>query len=77
MRWRLIFEEYSHEMIYIQGSKHIAAYALTKVDIVDTPNPIKHTIKSVNEYYGLEDEDIFYTLLIIKLLYKMNRKTQN
>ena len=58
MRWRLILEEYSPELIYIQGSKNIAADALSRLDIVDTPNPVKNNIKSVNEHYGLEDEDI-------------------
>ena len=40
MRWRLILEEYSPELIYIQGSKNIAADALRRLDIVDTPNPV-------------------------------------
>ena len=42
MRWRLILEEYSPELIYIQGSKNIAADALSRLDIVDTPNPVKN-----------------------------------
>ena len=32
---------------------------MIRLDIVDfTPNPVKSIIKSVNEHYGLEDEDI-------------------
>ena len=58
MRWRLILEEYSPELIYIQGSKNIAADALSRLDIVDTPNPVKNNFKSINEHYGLENEDI-------------------
>ena len=58
MRWRLILEEYGPELIYIQGSKNTAADALSRLDIVDTPNPVKNNIKAVNEHYGLDDEDI-------------------
>ena len=41
MRWRLILEEYNPELIYIQGSKNIAADTLSRLDIVDTSNLIK------------------------------------
>ena len=58
MQWRLILEGYSPELIHIQGSKNIAADALNRLDIVDTPNPVKNSIKSIIEHYGLEDEDI-------------------
>ena len=58
MYWILILEEYNPELIYIQGSKNIAADTLSRLDIVDTPNPVKHNIKSVNEHYGSEDEEI-------------------
>ena len=40
MRWKLIVEEYNPELIYTQGSKNIAADALSVLDIVDTNNPI-------------------------------------
>ena len=58
MRWTLIFEEYCPELIYTQGSKNIAADVLSRLDLVDSPNPVKHNIKCVNEHYGLENEDI-------------------
>ena len=58
MQWGHILEEYSPELIYIQSSKNIAADALSRLDIVDTPNPVKNNINSINEHYGLEDEDI-------------------
>ena len=60
MWWRLILEEYSNspELIYIQGSKNITADAVSRLDIVNTPNTVENNIKSVNEHYGLEDEDI-------------------
>ena len=60
IQWRLILEECSPELFYIQGSKHIAADAISRLDIVDTPNPVKNSIEFVNEYYGLEDEDILH-----------------
>ena len=70
MQWRLILEEYHHELICIQGSKNIATDTYTKVfkiiavdalsrlDIVDTPNPVQKNIKCVNNHYGLEDKEI-------------------
>ena len=45
MRWRLILEEYSPELIYVQGSKNTAAGALSRLDILDTPNHAKNNIK--------------------------------
>ena len=39
---------------------NIAADALSRLDIVDTPNPVKINIESVNEHYGLGDEDVSY-----------------
>ena len=44
MQWRLILEEYSPELIYIHGSKDVAADALSRPDIVDTAYPIKNNI---------------------------------
>ena len=31
---------------------------MSRLDIVDTPYPVKDYIESINEHYGLEDEDI-------------------
>ena len=47
-------------MFYIKDSKITAADALSRLDIVDTSNPVQNNIKPVNKYYGLEDEDILY-----------------
>ena len=58
IQWRHILEEYDCKLIYIQVSKNIAADAFSRLDIVDSPIPVKNNIKSVNEYYRLEDEDI-------------------
>ena len=58
MQWRLILVEYNPELIYIQGFKNITADALSRLDEVDIPNPVKNNIISINEHYGLEDEDI-------------------
>ena len=34
MQWRLILEEYSPELIYIHGSKNVAADALSRLEMV-------------------------------------------
>ena len=60
MQWRLILQEYSPELIYIQGSNNVTADALSRLGMDDTPNPVQNNIKSVNEHHGLEDEDISY-----------------
>ena len=54
IQWRLILEEYSPELIYIPGSKNIAADVLSRLDILDIPNPVINNFKSINEHYGLE-----------------------
>ena len=55
MQWGFLLEECSPELIYTQDSKNIAADTLSRLDIVDTLNPIKNNIESLNEHYGLED----------------------
>ena len=35
MRWQLILEEFSPELIYIKGSKNIVADALSRLDKID------------------------------------------
>ena len=44
MRWRLILEEYSPELIYIQGSKNITVDVWSRLDIVDTPNLYRNNL---------------------------------
>ena len=58
MWWRLILEEYSHELIYIRYSKNTAAGTLSRLDIVDTLNPVENNMKSVKVLCALEEEDI-------------------
>ena len=55
MQWRLSLEEYSPELIYIQGSNNIV---LCRLDIVGTPSLFEVSIESVNEHSRLEDEVI-------------------
>ena len=54
MRWRLILEEYNPEFICIQGSKNIVADVSSRLDIVDTNNPIKPNMSSLEKYFSLE-----------------------
>ena len=56
MRWRLILEEYNPELIYIQGSKNIAADVISRFDIVGTNNQIKPNISE----FSLEKEDVLH-----------------
>ena len=72
MTWRLILEEYNPEIIYIRGSKHIAADALSRLNIVDTNNPIKTNMSSLAEHFSSEKK-IFYIQLITKLICNINK----
>ena len=60
MRWRLILEEYSPELIYIQGSKNVAADALSRLELDDNAEPIKEDAQSLAEHFALEEEDILH-----------------
>ena len=42
----------------MQSSKNIAPDTLSRLDIVDIPNPVKNNLKSINEHYGIEYKDI-------------------
>ena len=44
MRLSLILEKYNAVLVYIQGSKNVAADVLNRLDIVDTPNPVNNNI---------------------------------
>ena len=70
MQWIPILEEYSPELIDIQGSKNIAADVWSGLDIVDTPNHVKIIL---NLSMG-QKMQTFHTLQIIKLLCEINRK---
>ena len=59
---QLNLEGNSPEFICIQVSKNIVANALSRLDKVDTPNPVQNNIDSVNDHYGLEDEDISHPI---------------
>ena len=41
IHWRFILEQYSPKLLHIQGSNNIAAEALSRLDKVDTSNPVE------------------------------------
>ena len=47
-------EEYNLELIYVQGSKNIAADVLNRLDIVDANNIIKPNMSSLAKHISLE-----------------------
>ena len=76
MRWRLILEEYNPELIYIQGSKNIAADTLSRLDIGDTHNPIKPNISPLAEHFSLEKEDVLCPVNYKTIMqYQQNNKS--
>jgi hypothetical protein len=52
MRWRLYIEEYSPDLCYIEGTKNVAADALSLLGILNNPmneahfTPLKHFVPS-------------------------------
>ena len=60
MRWRLILEEYSPELVYIKGTKNIPTDALSRLDLVTDPEPIKADPQSLKEHFALEEEDLLH-----------------
>ena len=75
MRWRLILEEYNPELIYIQGSKNIAADVLSRLDMVDANYPIKPNMPSLAEHFSLEKEDFLHPFNYKTIMqYQQNNK---
>ena len=72
-RWRLILEVYNLELIYIQGSKNIAADALSRLDEVDTNNPIKPNMSSLVEHFPSEIEDVLHPVNYKNLSCNINK----
>ena len=71
MRWRLILEEFSPELIYIKGSKNIVADALSRLDKIDNVNntssnntnnnnKVEPTLESLSENFALNKEDVLH-----------------
>ena len=54
--------EYNPELIYTQGSKNIAADSLSRLDVVDTNNPINPNIQSLAKRFLLEKEDVLHSV---------------
>jgi hypothetical protein len=73
MRWRLIIEEYSPELIYIKGENNIVADALSRLDL--TPTTISPSTDEMAESFALEDEDLPITAF--PLQYKLIAQQQN
>ena len=57
-----MLQEYIPELIHIWGCENIAAKVFCRLDIVDTPNPVKNNIKSVNCHYEIEGKNISYPI---------------
>ena len=65
MRWRLIIEEFSPELIYVKGQNNIIADALSRLNIDETSsendsknNTSKPSLNELAKHFGLEDDDL-------------------
>ena len=64
MRWRLILEKHNPKFIHIQGAENIAADALSRLDTIDTNNPIRPYMSSLAEHFSFEKEDVLQKTII-------------
>ena len=53
-----MLENFCPELISIQDSKFITTDAWSRLDVVDTNNPIKPNMSSLAEYYSVGNEDV-------------------
>jgi hypothetical protein len=60
MRWRLIIEEFSPELIYLKGERNIVADALSRLELQnsDVPSTKMHDLRYLAEHFALEDEHL-------------------
>ena len=85
MRWRLIVEEFSQQLIYIKCTKNISADALSHLDKKDDlnnnnsnkTNKVEPTLESLSENFALKKEDILHPSVLKKMnvLFKLLRKS--
>ena len=69
MRWGLILEELNPELIYIKGSKNIAADALSHLDNIDNVNneynnKVEPPLESLSEHFALNKEDVLHSISV-------------
>ena len=58
MRWRLILENFSAQLIYIQGSKDITSDTFSRLNTTNSNNPITSNMPSSSEQFSLEKDNI-------------------
>ena len=57
MRWRLLIEEFSPDLVYLQGEKNIVADALSRLDIDPDDSPDKPNDLYLAENFAVDDDD--------------------
>jgi hypothetical protein len=59
MRWRLYIEEYSPDLCYIKGTKNVAADALSRLGILNSPMNGAHFTEALcSKLYAFDDKDL-------------------
>jgi hypothetical protein len=63
MRWHLIIEEYSAELIYLKGKNNIVADALSRLEHISPKKQQQiqqhsHDVHYLADHFGLEDDDL-------------------
>jgi hypothetical protein len=77
MRWRLIIEEFSPELIHLKGQMNLVADALSRLELATsaTINDDMHDIYYLADNFGLEDDDLLEDAY--PLQYKLIARHQN
>jgi hypothetical protein len=81
MRWRLIIEEYSPELIYLKGEHNIVADALSRLELISPENQQEnqqnnHDMHYLADHFGLEDDDLPVDAYPLQLLLNINVNKQ-
>ena len=57
MRWRLLIEEFSPNLVYLEGEMNIIADALSRLEIEPNDSPDKPNDLFLAECYAVDDDD--------------------
>jgi ATP-dependent exoDNAse (exonuclease V) beta subunit len=77
MRWRLFIEEYSPNLHYIKGTENVAADALSRLGILNSPMNEEHFTEALrSELYAFDDEDLPETAFPLSLIHFWGKHSQ-
>ena len=83
MRWQLILEEFSPELIYVNGYKNNVTDALSRLDKIDNldnennNNKVEPTLESLSENFALNNEEDVLHPTSFKTIMRFHQKDKS